>query len=72
STTISYRLGSRQTVHLSVCDILGRELAVLVRGEQEAGLQTARWNAGTLAAGVYFFRLRSGTTVTAVKAVLAR
>jgi tetratricopeptide (TPR) repeat protein len=60
STVISYRLpdaGTRFIVSLKVYDILGREVAILVEGQKEAGFHTARFNGSRLAGGVYFTRL---------------
>jgi hypothetical protein len=56
-TTIPYMLPERGMVSLRVFDLLGREVAVLASGLQEAGAYTAHWNAGNMSSGVYFYRL---------------
>jgi hypothetical protein len=58
STTIRYSLPSSANVRLSVFDVLGREIAALVNGEQSAGWNQAQWNA-TVASGLYFYRLEA-------------
>jgi len=64
-TTLSYRLSEAGTVQLAVYDSLGRELAVLVNGNRPAGLHSVRFDAGQLAGGVYFYKLRfNGETLT--------
>ncbi|KPP98320.1 MAG: chitinase [Bacteroidetes bacterium HLUCCA01] len=64
-TTLSYRLSEAGTVQLAVYDPLGRELAVLVNGNRPAGLHSVRFDAGQLAGGVYFYKLRfNGETLT--------
>jgi hypothetical protein len=56
-TTIGYRLMAVGRVHLRVYDVLGREVAALVDGEQSAGSKTVRWNAAGATSGIYFYRL---------------
>lgn len=59
STTIGFGvsgLGS-SWVKLSVFDLLGRELAVLVNEKKEPGDYTVSWNAGGVTSGVYYYRL---------------
>jgi hypothetical protein len=68
TTAIRYRVPESGPVSLKVCDLLGREIATLVDEEQEAGVHTATFDAGfgsgpaggSLASGVYLYRLRSG------------
>lgn len=57
TTTITYRLPNSGNVELKVYDVLGREVATLVSGFQEAGVHTAYFNGQNLASGVYFYRL---------------
>ena len=57
STTITYGLPKAGNVSLVVYDVLGREVATLVRGTLGAGYHTATWDARSVASGVYFARL---------------
>jgi hypothetical protein len=57
STAIRYSLPQRADVSLRVFDLLGREVAVLATGTQDAGVHEALWNAGRVASGLYFYRL---------------
>ena len=62
STTIGFRvsgLGS-SLVRLSVYDLLGREVAVLVNEKREAGVHEVKFDGSNLASGVYFYRLQAG------------
>ena len=68
TTVISYQLTVLSRVSLRVYDVLGREVATLVSGEQPAGVYRAEWNAsvasgvsakGGYASGVYFYRLEA-------------
>lgn len=57
STTITYDLARSSFVTLKVYDLLGREVAVLVQGEQEAGTQSVRFDGVQNANGIYFYML---------------
>jgi chitinase len=57
TTAISYRLSAVSSVSLKVYDLLGREIAVLVQGTQQAGAYTVRFDASSLPSGVYVYRL---------------
>jgi len=58
---IPYALGERSPVRLSVFDILGREVAVLVSGTQAPGAYAVRWDASAFPSGLYFSRLTTGS-----------
>ena len=59
TTTIAFRLQQTQQVRLSVHDVLGREIAVLVDGVQPAGTFQAQFDASNLASGTYIYRLQT-------------
>jgi ligand-binding sensor domain-containing protein len=50
-------------VKLSVYDMLGREVAVLVNERMQPGSYETRFDAGRLASGVYLFRLTAGNYI---------
>jgi hypothetical protein len=56
-TEISYRLPSAAHIRLTVYDVLGREVRVLVDEHAAAGVHRARVDANGLASGVYLYRL---------------
>lgn len=58
-TTVPYMLPERAAVTLHVFDVLGREVATLEQGVQEAGVHALNWNAGALSSGIYFYRLEA-------------
>lgn len=60
STTIRYALPSLAHVTLTIHDILGREVAVLVDGERPAGWNEVEWNADRFANGIYLCRMTAG------------
>ena len=57
TTTIRFGLPRDAHVKLVVYDILGREVAHLAEGFQQAGFHTVNWNAQNAASGMYFARL---------------
>ena len=72
STTIRYELPHASRVSLKVYNTLGQEVATLVNETKPAGVYTVQFDAGSLASGVYFYRLQAGDFVEAKKLVLLR
>lgn len=60
TTTIRYNLSRRDEVTLTIHDVVGRRVAILVNETQDAGEQTTLWNASEVSSGVYYCRLRAG------------
>ena len=60
STEIQFDLPEDVTVSLVVYDVLGREVARLVQEELPAGTHRARFDAGNLPSGAYFYRIQAG------------
>ncbi len=63
TTTIAFRLQQTSPVRLSVHDVLGREVAVLVNGVQPAGVHQVQLDASDLASGMYLYRLQTAQGV---------
>jgi len=63
TTVISYRLSESGKVNLSIYNILGQRVAVLVSEKQSAGAYQINWNAANnkLPSGIYFCRLNLQT-----------
>jgi gluconolactonase len=71
-TTIKYELAGPSMVRLSVYDILGREVAVLVNEKNDAGVHEVKFDGAALSSGVYLYRLEAGTFVQSRKLLLLR
>ncbi len=69
---IPYQLAASSAVELSVYDLLGRRVAVLVDGEQDAGRHLRTWNAEGLASGMYIYRLKAEAFSDTGKLILVR
>jgi len=57
TTTINYDVPKTSVVTLKIYDVLGRVVATLVDGVQEASSYRIQWNASNMASGVYFYRI---------------
>jgi len=65
TTTISFNLEKSGHAVLTVYDVLGREVAVLVNSKLVAGEHEVSFDAGDLPSGIYLYRLKSaGQTLT--------
>jgi photosystem II stability/assembly factor-like uncharacterized protein len=60
STTIKYGLPRPLVVTLSVYDILGRQVSVLVNERKDQGIHEATFDASGLSTGMYLYRLQAG------------
>ncbi len=69
-TNIEYKVLKSGLTRLKVCDIVGREVAVLVNKELKAGNYKAVFDAGRLPGGVYFYTLETGTSIQIKKMML--
>ncbi|MCF7811129.1 T9SS type A sorting domain-containing protein [bacterium] len=72
TTTITYGLGKPAPTRLVVYDISGREIAVLLDGNETAGTHSVSWDATGLTSGVYFCRLQSEGQAKTVKLAMIR
>jgi hypothetical protein len=72
STAISYQLSADSFVVLDVVDVLGREVASIVRAEQSAGSHKVEFDGGTRPSGVYFARLQAGGFSMTIQLILAK
>jgi hypothetical protein len=72
STTILYDMPNRNFVRITVHDLLGREIAVLVDGTREPGRYQTVFRAGEYASGIYFVRMVAGDFVGTRKIILQK
>jgi hypothetical protein len=71
-TGIRFRLPVRGVVRLAVFDVRGRKIAELVNGEREAGVHQAQFDATSIAAGLYFYRLEAGSRVLTRRMIVVK
>lgn len=72
STTISFGLPTQSQVRLSVFDMLGREVSVLVNGVKAAGNYELSFDASRLSSGMYIYRLEANGSVLTKKMTLIK
>ncbi|MFH0735095.1 MAG: T9SS type A sorting domain-containing protein [bacterium] len=72
STTILFSLAKKVFVTLKIYDELGKEAAVLINEELNAGEYQKQWNAFNLSSGVYFYKLQAGSFVETKKLLLLK
>jgi hypothetical protein len=57
---------------LKVFDILGNEVMNIVNEEQTAGVYKLEFDASSIASGIYFYTLRTGTFISTKKMILMK
>ncbi len=63
ATTISYILSEESLVTLTLVDLMGRELDLMVSARQSAGAHALNYDASDLAVGLYYLQLRVNDTL---------
>ena len=72
STTIEFSLMEASDMTISVYNIAGQRVDVLMSGYAEPGVYRQVWNAANFTSGVYFIRLEAGTNIATQKVVLIK
>jgi len=72
TTVIHYSIPKTLFVELSVFDVLGQELTILVNERQPAGTYQIQFDGQNLPAGLYFYRLRAGEFCATKKMVIVK
>jgi hypothetical protein len=70
NTNIGFRIADFGFVSLKVYDIMGKETAVLVNDNLNAGEYTVNFDGSGLASGMYFYKLTSGEVTDTKKLIL--
>lgn len=71
-TTISYKLKRQGLVQLKVYDILGKEIATLVKEKQVQGNYSVKFDGSNLPSGVYVYSLRVNEFIENKKMILMK
>ena len=72
STTIEYSIPQSGLVTLKVFNVLGKEVATLVNGQNDAGNHKVEFDASALNSGVYFYKIESGSFAETKKMILLK
>jgi len=71
-TVIRYALPEAVKVRLTVYNMLGQQVAVLVRKKQSAGHHKVTFRAGQFSSGIYIYRIEAGDFVSVKKMTLVK
>jgi hypothetical protein len=71
-TFVQYYIPVGSHVTLSLYDMNGRLIKVLVNGSREQGAHTIRLNSGSLSNGIYFYKIQAGNCSAVKKMVIQR
>jgi hypothetical protein len=72
STTITFELPKSSEVQLSVYDMLGREVSMLVNDRRDAGVHEVRFDGSGLSSGMYIYRFRAGEYLATRRMILMK
>jgi hypothetical protein len=72
SAVIGFQLPVDSQTRLTVYDILGREVAILVNGMLSAGQHQVTFDGAGMASGIYMYRLQTGNQVITGKMMLMK
>jgi len=72
STKIEFGIPQQANVELKVYNVLGQEVATLVRENLRAGRHQVTFDAKNMASGIYFYKITAGQFVSTKKMVLMK
>jgi hypothetical protein len=72
TTNIRFQIPESGMVTLKVYNILGKEVATLVKEERSAGSYEVEFDASSLPSGVYFYQLKAGSFIKTNKMILLK
>ena len=71
-TKIKFALPKSSVVKLTVFDILGREISVVLNGNYDAGYYEINFDGSKLASGIYFYKIQTSDFTDVKKMVLSK
>ncbi len=72
TTTIGFSLPEANFVVLKIYNTSGQEVATLISDDLEAGIYRYTWNASDLSSGIYYYQLRTASSVFTKKLILLK
>ncbi|MBU2493722.1 MAG: T9SS type A sorting domain-containing protein [Bacteroidetes bacterium] len=72
STTIRFSVPEAGNVRITVYDVIGKEIEVLVNKDMNPGVFNATWNAANYASGIYFYKMQTNNFVSVKKMILVK
>ena len=71
-TNIDYSINKKENIRLSVFDVLGREVKVLIKSIKNPGNYSITFDASKLTSGVYYYQLKSEELILTKKLLLLK
>jgi hypothetical protein len=71
-TTIGYQLNEPSEVTLKIFNIVGQQIAILVRERQQPGKYELEWNATSLPSGIYYYQIRANQNLLTKECLLLK
>ncbi len=71
-TKIKFSIKTNNWVKISIYDLLGRQVSMLVNQFKEKGEYDIEFDGSNLASGIYFYRIEAGNFVQSKKMVLVK
>ena len=77
ATAFHYTLAESGTIELTITDIIGRKVTTLISGFQRSGNHNLLWtgkdsNGNQVPSGIYFYNLKSGSSIITKKMTLSK
>ena len=77
ATAFHYTLAESGTIELTITDIIGRKVTTLISGYQRSGNHNLLWtgkdsNGNQVPSGIYFYNLKSGSSIITKKMTLSK
>ncbi|MDP2209204.1 MAG: T9SS type A sorting domain-containing protein [Bacteroidota bacterium] len=72
NTSIKFEISKRELVTIVVYDMHGREIKKLINELKNSGEYTIQWNPANLPSGVYYYQLKTSSSIITKKALLVK
>jgi hypothetical protein len=72
TTAIGFGIPEKGNVRMSVLNILGEEIKILLNEQKDAGYHSIDFNGSDLPSGIYFYRLQAGNFIDTKKMLLLK
>jgi hypothetical protein len=71
--TIPFELYQNELIHLSIFDVMGKEISILIDDKDKArGLHQIKWDASNFPSGLYFVMIQAGSLMESKKIILIK
>lgn len=72
STTIEFTIPQNEHISLTICNMLGQEIATIANGNYSSGKHQLHWNFDNTSSGIYFYKLQTSYYSQTKKLILIK